>query len=45
MLGGRIDNFDITVDDVKGGTSQSRDDDEVSPRAGLIFKPQDNVSL
>jgi len=45
MLGGRIDNFDITVDDVKGGTSQSRDDDEFSPRAGLIFKPQDNVSL
>ena len=45
MLGGRIDNFDITVDDVKGGTSQSRDDDEFSPRAGLIFKPQENVSL
>ena len=45
MLGGRLDQFDITVDDIKAGTSQSRDDDEFSPRAGVIFKPQDNVSL
>ena len=45
MLGGRLDQFDITVDDIKAGTSQSRDDDEFSPRAGVIFKPQENVSL
>ncbi|MBI81358.1 MAG: TonB-dependent siderophore receptor [Gammaproteobacteria bacterium] len=45
MLGGRIDQFDITVDDIKSGTSQSRNDDEFSPRAGVIFKPQDNVSV
>ena len=39
------DNFDITVRDVKKGTSESREDEEFSPRAGLIFKPQENVSL
>ena len=45
MLGGRFDSFDITVRDVKNGTSESREDEEVSPRAGLIFKPQENLSL
>ena len=44
MLGARVDTFDITVKDIKSGTSQSREDDEVSPRAGVIFKPADNVS-
>ena len=33
ILLGRLDQFDITVDDVKAGSSQSRDDDEFSPRA------------
>ena len=45
LLGGRFDNFDITVRDVKKGTSENREDEEFSPRAGLIFKPQENVSL
>ncbi len=45
LLGGRLDQFDITVDDIKAGTSQSREDDEFSPRAGIIYKPEDNVSL
>jgi catecholate siderophore receptor len=45
MLGGRFDTFDITVRDIKNGTSESREDEEVSPRAGLIFKPQENLSL
>ena len=45
LLGGRLDQFDITVDDLKAGSSQSREDDEFSPRAGIIFKPQDSVSL
>jgi len=44
MLGARVDTFDITVKDIKSGTSQSREDDEVSPRAGLIFKPDENIS-
>jgi len=45
LLGGRLDQFDITVDDIKAGTSESREDDEFSPRAGIIYKPEDNVSL
>ncbi len=45
LLGGRFDVFDITVRDIKAGTSESRKDEEFSPRAGVIFKPQDNISL
>ena len=45
LLGGRLDQFDITVNDIKAGSAQSREDEEFSPRAGIIFKPQDNVSL
>ena len=44
LLGGRLDQFDITVDDLKAGTSQSREDDEFSPRAGIIYKPMENIS-
>ena len=45
LLGGRFDSFDITVTDIKGGSAESRKDEEFSPRAGIIYKPQDNVSL
>ena len=45
LLGGRFDSFDITVDDIKNAATQSRTDDVFSPRAGLIYKPQDNISL
>ena len=45
MIGGRFDSFDITVRDIKKGISETREDEEVSPRAGLIFKPQENLSL
>ena len=45
MIGGRVDNFDITVVDVKADSSQSRDDSEFSPRGGIIFKARENMSL
>ena len=45
MLGGRFDSFDITVVDVDDAVTTSRKDEEFSPRAGLIFKPQENTSL
>ena len=45
MLGARLDNFDITVDDIDDATSATREDEEISPRAGLIYKPQENISL
>ena len=45
LIGGRHDSFDITVKDIKNGSEQSREDKEFSPRAGIIFKPRENVSL
>jgi catecholate siderophore receptor len=45
LLGGRYDKFDIKVDDIKNGPSATRVDEEFSPRFGLIYKPQNNVSL
>ena len=44
LLGGRIDDFDITVRDIKNGSSESRNDNTFSPRAGVVYKPQENVS-
>ncbi len=45
VLGVRYDEFDIEVDNVKSADVRSRKDDEVSPRAGLIYKPQENTSI
>ena len=45
IIGGRLDNFDITVTDVKKSQDQSRKDDMFSPRLGVIYKPADNMSL
>ncbi len=45
LLGGRYDKFDIKVDDIKNDSSAARVDTEFSPRFGLIYKPQNNVSL
>ena len=45
IIGGRLDNFDITVTDVKKSQDQSRKDDMFSPRFGVIYKPADNMSL
>ena len=45
MIGGRHDSFDITVADIKNMTSESRKDTEFSPRAGLVFKPSEEMSL
>lgn len=49
VLGARFDRFDIVVDNVDPGAGdnagiRSRVDNEVSPRAGLIYKPKENVS-
>ncbi len=45
ILGARFDSFDIEVFNVPANETRSREDDEVSPRAGLIFKPQENISV
>ena len=48
LLGGRFDDFELTLRDTEDPaavTSEDRNWDEVSPRFGLIYKPQSNVSL
>ena len=45
LIGGRHDNFNITVKDLKNGTVQAREDTEFSPRAGIIFKPTEKASF
>jgi len=47
VLGGRFDDFDLSVRDVYGnsGGSASKVDEEFSPRFGLVFKPQANLSV
>jgi len=49
ILGARFDRFDIVVNNVDPGAgsnagTRSREDNEVSPRAGLIYKPRENLS-
>ena len=46
ILGGRFDSFDISTDDIgRSASDLSRKDEKFSPRAGLVFKPQENVSV
>ena len=45
VLGARFDSFDIDVFNVPADDQRSRRDEEISPRAGLVYKPQENVSL
>jgi len=45
ILGARFDSFDIDVFNVPANDRRSRKDEEISPRAGLIFKPQESLSL
>ena len=45
VLGGRFDRFEIDATDKKAGVTRSRTDEEFSPRVGLIFKPEENISI
>ena len=47
IAGARYDRFDIDVDvnDIGGEGSFSRVDEEISPRLGAIYKPQENMSI
>ena len=47
IIGARYDSFDIEVTDNEPGASDSgsQKDTEVTPRAGLVFKPEENISL
>lgn len=47
VLGARFDQFDIEVFNADPAVleTRSRTDNEVSPRAGIIYKPMENISL
>lgn len=45
VLGLRYDRFDLRVDNRRTGATLRRDDRLVSPRAGLVFKPAEPLSL
>ena len=45
VLGLRYDQFDVDFDNNRTGVRLESDDDLVSPRAGLIYKPVEPVSL
>ncbi len=45
LIGARFDSFDIEVFNAEANEARERKDDEVSPRLGIIYKPQENISL
>ncbi len=45
VVGARLDQFDISVEDLINNTIETKKDNTLSPRGGLIFKPQQNVSM
>lgn len=45
VLGARFDSFDIEVFNVPANDRRSRRDEEISPRLGVILKPQENISI
>lgn len=47
VLGARFDRFDIEVFNAMPTVleTRTRTDEEISPRAGLIYKPQENISV
>ena len=45
VLGGRFDSFDIDVNNIADNNVRARKDEEFSPRAGVILKPMENVSI
>ncbi len=45
LVGARFDSFDINVFNAETSETRDRKDDEVSPRFGVIYKPQEQVSI
>lgn len=45
ILGVRYDRFEIDANDQKNNLSRSRTDDEITPRLGIVYKPQEEISL
>ena len=45
VVGARFDSFDIEVFNVTANETRTRKDEEISPRAGIILKPMENISI
>lgn len=45
IVGARFDSFDIEVLNVPAAETRNRKDEEISPRLGLVYKPEENVSI
>lgn len=45
IVGIRYDRFDLDFHDNRGGQDLTRNDEMISPRAGLVFKPVEPVSI
>lgn len=45
IVGARYERFDVRFDDARTGARLTRTDDVVSPRAGLLYKPAEPVTL
>lgn len=45
VLGARLDRFEIEVLNVPANETRQRTDEEISPHAGLVFKPTENITL
>lgn len=45
ILGARFDSFEIEVLNVPANETRERTDERVSPRLGVVYKPQENISL
>ena len=45
IVGARFDSFEIDVFNIPANDTRSRTDNEISPRFGVVFKPQENVSF
>ncbi len=45
IVGVRYDRFELNFHDNRGGADLAREDDMVSPRVGLVFKPVEPVSF
>jgi catecholate siderophore receptor len=45
FVGARYDSFDMTALDMNTGIQRNRVDEKISPRAAVIFKPMDSLSI
>ena len=45
IIGARYDSFDIEVFNAENGVTLTNRDEEISPRGGIVYKPQENISI